>query len=608
MKDSCSTALQSRQLRGRNGFSLAATLAVGTVSMLWVGAMAATVMPAYQRTTVSKGKAIARTSAEAALDIVLSSMNTSFNASTGTCSSPYECATTNGSKQSTVQTYAGGSGLAVNTTVTVYNRDPKAVGGANGSTMHDALIAAQTGKYYRVVEAVATVGGYRKSVRAVMEPMFTATSGNSNGNTPNTAGVVFPYAAFGDQGMTIVGRTTVSSYTPGQAANALKDKLDANLGSNVNTGHVGQNTYPYMSIGGNQYEFPNPVSTQTAQMQNIGTQFNATLVSQAKWCQYSGNVYSNGSSTAHYPSGPADLGLPSSSTPAQATGDYTTNQANNNGWKNVRGLQNVDANTGAWTGGKVEAYMDYKKIQMTAAPTSPAGTQNLGSISLTSSAKVIFRPGATAQPTLTIGSRSSGTVVLPPGDYVTNSLSLRDTSSMIVEPGAKVNLYVEGSTSGNNILAVSKNATLNNGTNADARNLSVFTNSSKDIVVNGNSRSLIYAPNARVFVGAGANSNNGTDFAIPGFTGSAFQGQTNLDFWGSVIGRESYFLANPQDSGSQVRFHYDRSLIPTNYNFLARGTQPQESFQDDTAASGGRTFAGWRAVSYQEDGPPVGSN
>ena len=84
MKDSCSTALQSRQLRGRNGFSLAATLAVGTVSMLWVGAMAATVMPAYQRTTVSKGKAIARTSTKTTQDKKLTSINTTLNKKTKT--------------------------------------------------------------------------------------------------------------------------------------------------------------------------------------------------------------------------------------------------------------------------------------------------------------------------------------------------------------------------------------------------------------------------------------------------------------------------------------------------------------------------------------------
>ncbi|MBY0546420.1 MAG: hypothetical protein K2W95_03970 [Candidatus Obscuribacterales bacterium] len=708
--------------RNEKGFSLATTLAIGTVSMMWVGAMAATVLPAYNRVAITKNKNIARTSAETALDIVLADMNKNFDGTS--TSSVYDQPQLNAYRESTVQvTTADG---AVPVTVRVYNRFPEGATSQNFSTIFDSTLNSQAEKsrYYRIIEATARMGRYQKVVRAAIEPMFIIddNGGNTGANGASAGDIIFPFAGFGDAGMTIVGRSTVDSYEPGVAANNAKDKLHANVGSNVNTGHVGMDEYNYMSVGGNQFEFPNPVSSQTAQLANIGSQFNAQTVTKARWGQYYGSVYSNGSNTAHWPAQARDF-FPSNSSlnsaasasgSAQSSGTENASNYNNHAYRegtitvdqalntsvtgtrsdggpakhfdsgshnyigsnngadfsnpndNTMGLNNTypsdypEANKrGRWmptpeyvppltganananlrhamgipdtyfpTGGNagngglsttapappapalgakaVEAYMDYKKVVMTPAPTAPGTAKNLGAVNLTSNATVIFREGATPPSNFNIGSRSSGTLVLPSGDYKAPSVSIAGTAKIVVEPGAKVNLFLEGSSS-STVLSVGKNATLNNGTNANAQNLKIFTKDAKDLVVNGNSRALMYAPNARIFIGSGANSSgSASSFNVPGFNGGNFGGATNLDYWGSVVGRETYFLANPQDSASRVRFHFDRSLIPPNYNYRVRpgGGEPP-SFQNNATAAGAKSFDGWRAISYQEDPPPL---
>lgn len=673
---------QNKTSRNEKGISLATTLAIGTVSMMWVGAMAATIMPAYNRISITKCKNIARTCAETALDTVIGDLNRNFDAASGVSGSQYDAPALNSVTQRQVAT-ATTSGLSVNTDVFVYNRfpgGPTTQAQGNFSSVFDqnldSLANTEKQKYYRIVEARTKVGQFEKRVRAVLEPMF-ATNGQ----------IVFPFAGFGDQGMTVVGRTYVDSYAPGVAANPLLDKLNAHLGSNVNTGHVGMNSYNYMRIGGNQYEFPNPVASQTAQLQTIGNQFNATLVSKAKWCQYTGSVYSNGSNTAHWPAQGTDF-LPSnyvtetkwSSATAQDTnGPYVKDKftssypdatkqgkwvtpgdilnaanpdgithldangtsANGTGEDNVRGLNNTwsaaDATAagdpslaGAWkpsttqtsSGGSVyapapsdqrtlmdrsvETLMDYQKVKMVPAPSAPSGTPSLGAVALSGTAKVIFRSGASAPASYNVGARNSGTIILPPGDYKIPSMSLAGTSEFTVEPGVNVNLYVEG-TSGSTMISSSKTSSFNAVSGASGGNLKIYSNKSSDVILNGNTKAVMYMPNARVFVGSGNDSNSNTSQTITNPDGSvvnfavAGSGLTDLNYWGSVVGRETYFLANTGDANSHVRFHFDRTLIPppTTFQFRVRplgGSQP---------TFGPRMFSGWRAISYQEDPTPI---
>lgn len=622
--------------RSKKGMSLAAVLGLGTISLLWVTAMATTVMGSYQQATISKSRNIARTCAETAMDQVIADMNRNFNTTTGTTASPYDAPTLGSSKESQIDTETT-SGLHTNTTVSVYNRFPgNSTAAENFSTLYDATLDSSSNsdkaKYYRIVESKCRVGICEKVIRTVLEPMFTAQNS-----------IVFPYAGFGDQGMTVIGRNTVDSYHPAEAADALRDKLGAHLGSNVNTGHVGQNYYNYMTIGGNQYEFPNPVSSQTSQLANISSQFNATLVSKAKWCQYYGSVYSNGSNTAHWPAQPNDFvqdANPNQLTPAEAMGTHLSPDSqdgrNGQGIDNVRGLNNVypagHPDAGKWlcqptdvnapldgngTGGvyapansdgislsnrAVETMMDYKKVTMVPSPSAPSGTHSLGAINLSDDAKVIFRTGA---PSFSgeIGNQTNGTLVLPPGDYTAASMALSGNSQFIVESG-NVNLFVEGA-SGSTMLTVAKTASLNNATGTLASGLKVFSSKNSDIIINGSSKARIYAPNARIFIGSGSNSSSQSNYNITNSDGTTLNlsaygsGATNLDFWGAVAGRETYFLANPSDANSAVRFHYDRSAAPANFQYRVRtngGAAP---------TFGQKTFAGWRAVSYQEDPAPL---
>lgn len=618
--------------RSQQGFSLIVVLCVGSISLIWVSAMAATVLPAYQQSAISKCRLIARTCAETALDTAIADLNSNFSVVSGATSSQFDAPALNSARERQVETATTG-GITTYTTVIVYNRFPgSATDGANFSTIYDASLDAQSiserSKYYRIIEARCKVGACEKRVRAALEPIFT-----------NVNGIVFPFAGFGDKGMTVVGRSVVDSYHPGEAPDPLKDKLYGHLGSNVNTGHVGQNYYNYMMIGGNQYEFPGSGASQSAQLATLASQFNATLVSKAKWCQYFGSVYSNGSNTAHWPAQPNDFvqdATMTQLTPTEALGTHLHPDLNDGtdgqGVDNVRGLNNVyptgHSHAGKWlpqpsdvnapvsngTAGvyapaptdgitllnrAVETMMDYKKVTMVPAPKAPTDSTDLGAVHLSHDAKIIFRTGAAMPSGLSLGSQSTGTVVLPSGSYKLNSLVLAGSSQVVVESG-NVALYVEGAST-STMLTVSKTASLNASGVASANGLKVFSGKSSDIIINGNTRAAIYAPNARIFVGSGSNESSQSNFNITNPDGSQLDlggygtGSTNMDFWGAVVGRETYFLANPTDANSQVRFHYDRSLTPVSFQFRVRPNGgPAPTF-------GPKTFTGWRAISYQED-------
>jgi hypothetical protein len=624
--------------RNAGGMSLATTLAIGTASILWVAAMAGSIMPAYQQVSLTKCKSIARTCAETAVDIVIADLNKNFNGATGVSGSQYDASSLGGTTTRDL-IIDSVPGVTPTVTVTVYNRFPGgATEGSNFSTVYDATLAAapsaEKAKYYRIIEARCKFGVCEKRVRAVLSPMF------STGNN-----IVFPFAAFGDKGMTMVGRVVADSYNANEAADPLKDRLNAHMGSNTNTGHVGSNTYNNVSIGGNQYEFPAAAADQNAALANMSSQFNTSVQSKAKWVQYYGSVYSNGSNTAHWPAQPNDFVSGASNTqltPSEGLGNHLQPDLQDGsagqGIDNVRGLNNTypssSPDAGKWlpqpsdvnapidangTGGvyaspnadgatltnrAVETMMDYKKVTMVPAPSAPSGSIDLGAINLSQDAQVIFRSGASAPAGgFNIGSRSSGTVVLPSGNYTAPLISLSNSAKIVVESG-NVNLYLEGGSS-STMVSVAKSASINVGSTTRASGLKMFTNKNSDVIINGSTKAVIYAPNARIFIGSGNNGQSSGNYQMTNPDGSVLDlnqtgsGLTNLDYWGAVVGRDTYLLAHPNENQSQVRFHYDRSLLPHNYQFRVRPNG------GEAPSFGGRTFSGWKAISYQEDAPVI---
>jgi hypothetical protein len=518
---------QGQAKRNQNGMGVAAILSIGLTASMLMGAMMAMVLPTYQKTTLTRSVQMIRCANEAALDAVVADMNRSI---VNNVVSPYDATTVNQYTTTNIPSTMTGQ-EKVSTSVTVRNIPPSQF---KHSTIYDPLVEQRINapaaspdhleNPYRVIEATSSIGGHSRTIRTVIEPVFDGS-------------FVFPLALFGKDGMTNVGRVTTDS------TNGPDSRLFASTGSNVAVTHVGMSNYGpgVMSIGGNQYEFGAP-SAQAAQMASVANQFNATQVSQAPWVVYNGNVYSNGSTAGHYPRGPADA-------------------AGTNTWKNVNGFQNTTngnstvASTqpgGNWTGGQTYGNQSYGEFKIADAPSAPPGAINLGNVNLSGSAKIVFQSGATP-PTGPISTMSSGTVTLPPGDYVVNSVNMTGTSQIQIANGTGTNtrLYVSGNSSGNTAVNVTNGAQLNNvGTNLSASKLQFFYNGSKDIAIDGSSRSLVYAPNAKVMIGTGP---------PPGQNSRPLQ----MDYYGSVVGKQTYLWGGW--TGPYVNFHYEYPLMPPNF-------------------------------------------
>ena len=541
-----------RAHRSEKGMGVAAILAIGLVASMFMGAMMAMVLPTYQKTTLTRSVQMIRSANEAALDAVVADLNRAVTTNTA---STYDTAEVNGYKTTPVPNTLTGQ-PKVTTSVTVRNVPPSSF---RHSTIYDPLLEQRLNtppasqdhleNPYRVVEATSSVGGHTRTIRTVVEPVFDGT-------------FIFPLALYGTEGANIVGLVTIDT------VGSPDDRLNGSTGSNVAVTHVGMSNYGpgTIKLGGNQFEFGAP-SEQAAQMQSVASQFNATQVSQAPWVVYNGNVYSNGSTSGHYPRGPQDA-------------------AGQNTWKNVNGYQNTDA-SGNWTGGKVFGNQANGEFRVADAPTAPPGAINLGNVNLSNNAKIVFNNGA-PPPSGPIGTKTNGTVTLPAGDYVVNSINLTGNSQIQIANGTSTNvrLYVSGNSSGSTAVNVTNNAQLNNqssSVNLQSQKLQLFYNGSKDIAINGNSRALIYAPNAKVMIGTGQNNR-----------------PAQMDYYGSVVGKQTYLWGGWQ--GNYVRFHYEYGLMPQNFQ---QGGDNAFLTPRNPIAGGVRLYqandvVAYRAITWQE--------
>jgi hypothetical protein len=539
------------KVRNQEGMGVAAILAIGLVASMFMGAMMAMVLPTYQKTTLTRSVQMIRSANEAALDAVVADLNRSVTTNTP---STYDTTQVNGYRTTPVPSTLTGQSK-VTTSVTVRNIPPADF---RHSTIYDPLVEQRINSPanspdhvdnpYRVIEATSSVGGHTRTIRTVVEPVFDGE-------------FIFPLALYGTDGTNIVGRVTTDT------VGAPDNRLFASTGSNVAVVHVGMSNYGpgTIQVGGNQFEFGAP-SAQAAQMQSVANQFNATQVSQAPWVVYNGNVYSNGSTTGHYPRGPAD-----------APGTNT--------WKNVNGYQNTDSS--GWTGGKVFGNQSNGEFMVADAPTAPPGAINLGNVNLSNNAKLVFNNGA-PPPTGPVGTQTNGTITLPAGDYVVNSINLTGNSQIQIANGTSTNvrLYVSGNSSGSTAVNVTNTAQLNNqssSVNLSSNKLQLFYNGSKDIAINGSSRALIYAPNAKVMIGTGQNNR-----------------PAQMDYYGAVVGKQTYLWGGW--NGNYVRFHYEYGLMPQNFQ---QGGDTAFLTPRNPIAGGVRLYqandvVAYRAITWQE--------
>lgn len=484
-----------QNMRPEKGISLATILAIGTVSSLWITAMMAIVIPTYQKTAGLKTSTAVRAAAEAALDYTLNQMNNSISQGNP---SPYDAPSQVGSSQlSTISPGTLGlSNANINVQVLVQNlglQGPQS-GQSTQPMIYDPQLdqLIQQGKLenpYRLMTASATLGNVTKNIRVLLVPQSVAPA---NGVTSNSGVPTMPFAIYGVNQTAFVGSVGLNSYVgryngngtfvnPPSPRPPLNDpRVRADFASGTTVNQVGYSSaYSGMALGGTQMEFCNPIVTGSQASAAIAQMYNASAVAQAPWCNIYDNVYSNypNAGSATTPSrgmayaDKSTVGAPSSGYIPRGWDNTTGNASNQNSYNNVFGLSNVmgaypfdhvswpDANYDASVlypsiannnnmGGVLSNAQQYSKPQIPPVPTSPNTAPRLGSINLSGNATIQIRPGVPA-PTAPIGSRSSGTVLLPPGDYSITGLTMSGTSRIIIDPSVNsaTNFYLEGNVS-----------------------------------------------------------------------------------------------------------------------------------------------------------------
>ena len=481
--------------RAEDGLSLATILAVGTVSSLWITAMMAIVLPTYQKTASLKASTTARAAAEAALDYTLMQMN---NAISSGGSSSYDCGSSIGSsKVSAISPATLGlpnSNLQIQVMVQNTGLAAPQAGALTQPMIYDPqlaqLIAAGTlPNPYRQLTASATIGSVTKLLRVTLVPQAVTPAGAQ----PNLqAFPTMPFAAYGVNQTAFVGSVGLNSYL-GHANGTYPDppglprmndpRVRADFGSGTTVNQVGYSsgTYSGMALGGSQLEFCDPISSGSQASSAIAELYNGSSANKAPWVNIYDNIYSNYTHTGT-PTTPtrgmvyadqSTAGIPSTGyLPRGWDGSTGTGSTGNQqAFNNVFGLSNImgsypfgysgspDANFNAKTlyptigdnfpmGGAISTGQQYAKPQVPPVPSSPTSSVHLGAINLSGNATLVISKSAPAV-TGQLAPMSSGTLMIPPGNYSITGLNMSGTSKILIDPSINTptNLFLEGNVS-----------------------------------------------------------------------------------------------------------------------------------------------------------------
>ncbi len=450
------------------GFSLITVAALGAVSMMWLFAMSASVLPMYQRASQGRYLTVVRSSAEAGLDYAVAMLNQALQAEVPAA---IDDGSNDGSPVvSTVPLSAlGNSGAQV--TIAVNNTDPP-----NNSSIYDPQWDPdQTGapNGWRVVTATASYAGLQKSIRVILKPESAGLI-NQPSRVP-----YFRYAMFGKSLIQMSGNAYTDSYNSVNGAYG---------GFNVNAygGDVGSNTRAVLggnsTVGGDLriYSLP-PGSTTAVVAQASG---NAVVKDQL----ITNGVSSGFTGTPDLPSPlPGDNVLAQGQSPAPRTGEYLS---------------------------PIDASQSFAQIETPPALSVPANSQVVtGNMTWDGSTGWVGQPGAGQVADLgSVSVSGNNTLNIRPGDYKISSFSVSGNGRINVKPNANgtfgpVRFFVEGIAPGSNVIQISGNGVVNE--SIVPSNLQFWYNGSKNIQLSGNGslHSLVYAPNSIVKV-----SGNGTYF------------------------------------------------------------------------------------------------
>ena len=613
--------------RSEQGISLATILAIGTVSSLWITAMMAIVIPTYQKTAGLKTSTAVRAAAEAALDYTLNQMNTAISQGEH---SDFDAPSTVGTSQ--LSTIAAGTlGLSnsnINIQVLVQNlplQDPQ-----SGQSTQPMIFDPQLNQLiqqeklsnpYRLMTASASLGNMTKNIRVLLVPQGVAPA---NGVASGSGVPTMPFAIYGVNQTAFVGSVGLNSYLGRYAGNGLyvnppsprpplsDPRLRADFGSGTTVNQVGYSGgYSGMALGGTQLEFCNPIVSGSQASAAIAQMYNASAVAQAPWCNIYDNVYSNypnAGSTSTPTRGmvyadKTTVGTPSSGYIPRGWDNTTGTATNQNSYNNVFGLSNVmgtypfanipwpDANYSASDlypsvqndknmGGLLSNAQQYAKPQIPPVPTSPNTAPRLGSINLSGTATIQIRPGVPS-PSGPIGSRSSGTVLLPPGDYSITGLTMSDTSRIVIDPSVSqaTNFYLEG-----NVSTLASAPAINIANTADVNMGGIVQTSSAGILnqigTTGFNLSGNTGPNGHGNINTGTQTAINNQVSITETSGSA--GYLNLFYNGPGSGPSAGSPSNPPSTTFSLNGRQRMTVFAPNANvMIGRGsgyTRPTEFF------------------------------
>lgn len=454
----------------KSGFSLITVTIFGLLATMWISAMLAAVLPVYQKASQSKYYAVARSAAEAGLDYTIDQLNTAIK--TGD-PSPLDDPIYDAPWQVTTLS-SGAIGITgVTVTVTVKNTSPPA-----GSFLHDPqLDTANPASWmpvlplpngWRVVESVATYNGVTRAVRSILRPEYVLLPGSSTPPNP-----YFPSALSASSSIQLNSGTSTDGYnsTLGPYLDTI-DPLGGDVASNTSAALNGTSASP-VSVGGSLTINSLPMgSTSTVVAQGTGDPATSVVKNLLTM-----NGISDGfvSSATPYPeTPPADNVLGLSRAPADSTNPQFPSQPNS---------------------------------QSLIAPSAPEpmNAVKAGAVSLSGTATLKVKAGASPLST-SLANVNSGTIEIPPGNYMISSLNVDGSAKIIIDPSVTSSnpfrLFLDGSSGASDALLTSGNGAITNQTSSPS-NMQIWYNGSKNINLGGQSdfSGVVYAPNADVMLG-----------------------------------------------------------------------------------------------------------
>lgn len=327
----------------------------------------------------------------------------------------------------------------------------------------------------------------------------------------------------------------------------------------------------------------------------------------------------------------------------------------------------------AWNPGPLNANgVTYPQPQIPATPNAPAGTPNLGAVNLSNATLVIDKTAPV--PSGPIGSVKSGAVVkIPPGNYNINSLNLTNGAQIQIDSATQAaiasgavppaSFYVSGTNNGSVVVNVDNTSKVNMGgisgtsinntgnigvTNSKGASLlannqiaispagtsgsvaetsgaagqlqlyyggSSFNSKSStyntQVILSGNERMTVYAPNTGVLIGSASVGSGGPSSIT-----------SDANYYGAIVGG-SVGINSAYDSGGGVYVHYDNNLRKAGMgggqaaglnSALGAGDliNPWSPPSTITFGGGGGSTVlapnGYRAVSWQEAITPNAAN